>query len=237
MKLSVVDCYALAWRSFAKWWIPLCLLSGFIFVVQIVPRILVRADVNELKAATRSLVTAALENDQVELEEVLSEVAAQTDVLMRKLATYGLCLFPVVALLTIILLAYANWAVKGRREERKPVHTLVYIAFVHVVLAIVKLMAFLFFFLPGAYLYIKLLFVSLIMLEEKRSAPAAIRISWQMTAGNFWKLFLLVLMNSAIQLLALPTILGEIPATGFANTARAAAFRMILEEGDYCRDV
>jgi uncharacterized membrane protein len=233
MKLSVIGCYVLAWRSFSKWWIPLCVISGIVVVFQIIPQILVRADVNELGATTRSLVTAVLQNDLAELEEISAKVAAQTGVLMRKLTIYGLYLFPIVALLTIILLMYANWAVKNRQEARRPLPTLVYIAFVHVMLAIAKLSAFLFFFVPGAYLYIKLLFVSLIMLETKKGASAAIRISWRMTSGNFWRLFLLVLMNTGIQLLALPTIIGEIPVTGFANTARAAAFRMIWEESNY----
>ncbi len=74
--------------------------------------------------------------------------------------------------------------------------------------------------------------MSLIMLEEGAGARVPIKQSWQMTRGNFWELFLLVLMNTGIQLLALPTVIGEIPATGFVNTARAAAFRMILEEGN-----
>ncbi len=71
------------------------------------------------------------------------------------------------------------------------------------------------------------------MLEGKKSAMAAIKISWQITKGNFWKLLLLVLLNMALQLVALPTIIGAIPVTGFANTARAAAFRRIWEEENY----
>ncbi len=233
MKLSVIGCYSLAWKSFSKWWIPLCLISGIIVVFQIVPRILVNEDVNELKNTARSFVTVFSENDPGRLEEISLKAAAQTNMLMRKLTRFGLYIFPLIALLTIILLMYANWAVKNSQERRRPVCTLVYIAFIHVVLAIGKLLAFFFFFPFGVYLYIKLLFVSLIMLEEKKGARAAIKISWQMTRGNFWNLFLLVLINTGIQLLALPTIIGEIPVTGFVNTARAAAFRMILEEGNY----
>jgi uncharacterized membrane protein len=233
MKLSVIGCYALAWRSFSKWWMPICVISGIMVVLQVIPRIVVRADMTELGTTARSLVTAVLEDDHAVLEKISLKVTAQTGILMRRFTTYGLCLFPLVALLTVILLMYANWAVRNRQEERRSVFTLAYIASVHVMLAIAKLLAFLFFFLPGAYLYIKLLFVSLIMLEEKKGAGAAMRISWQMTRGNFWRLFLLVLMNTGIQLLALPTIIGEVPATGFANTARAAAFRMIWEESDY----
>ena len=233
MKLNVIRCYALAWKSFSKWWIPLCLISGIIFLFEIVPRILVRADVNELKITARSSLTAVLENDPAKLAEILPKVRAQTTRLMRRLARFGLYIFPFIALFTIILLMYANWAVKNRQETRRPLTTLIYIALVHVMLAIGKLLAFFFFFVTGAYLYVKLFFVSLIMLEGKKEAAAAITISWQMTRGNFWEIFLIVVMNTGIQFLSLPTVIGTIPATGFANTARAAAFRMIWEKGNY----
>jgi len=227
MDFSVGACYALAWRSFSKWWIPLCLISGIIVVFQLVPQLLVRSDVNELTVAAYALATAVSQNDADTAQEISSKLTAQMAELTPKLASFGLCLFPLIGLLTVILLMYANWAVRDRHERRRRLGALMYIALVHVVLAIGKLAAFLFCFAPGAYLYIKLLFVSLIMLEEKKGAAAAIGISWRMTRGNFWRLFLLILMNTGIQMLAAPTIIGAIPATGFANTARAAAFRMI----------
>lgn len=233
MKFNIIGCYALAWRSFAKWWIPLCLISGIIVVFQIVPRILTRADTNEFRITASSFMTAFSANDWDKLEQMSPKVAEQTGLLISKLARFGIYVFPLIALFTVILLMYANWAVKNTHERRKRFSALVYIAFVHVVLAVGKLLACCFCFFPGVYLYIKLLFVSLIMLEEKKGARAAIKISWQMTNGNFWKLFLIVLMNTGVQLLVLPTIIGEIPVTGFVNTARAAAFRMIWEKGSY----
>ncbi|MGB2824400.1 MAG: hypothetical protein WBF17_25720 [Phycisphaerae bacterium] len=227
MELSVGACYALAWRSFSKWWIPLCLISGVIVVFQLVPQLLVRSDVNELQVAAYTLATAVSQNDAAKVQEISSKLTAQMAELAHKLARLALLTFPLIGLLTVVLLMYANWAVRDRHERRRPLAVLMYIALVHVVLAIGKLAAFLFCFVPGAYLYIKLLFVSLIMLEEKKGAAEAIAISWRMTRGNFWRLFLLILMNTGIQMLSVPTIIGAIPATGFANTARAAAFRMI----------
>jgi len=227
-KLSVTGCYALAWRSFSKWWIPLCLISGLVVVFQIVPRVLVRTDMDEFKTTTRACVTALIENDLTALETVTAEAAQRSYALSRKLMAYGLYLFPLIALLTVVLLMYANWAVKDQRQARMPLPALAWIAVVHVLLAIGKLTAFLFFVVPGVYLYIKLLFVSLVMLELKKSAGEAVRISWQMTRGNFWPLLLLMIMNTGLQIVALPTIVGEIPVTGFANTTRAAAFRMLL---------
>jgi len=233
MKLSVTTCYVLAWRSFSKWWISLCLISGIIVVFQIIPRVVVRTDVNELSTTAHRFMTALSQNDLRTLEEIFPELVAQTGRLMRKLIRFGFYVVPLVALFSVALLMYANRAVKNRQEPTTPLSSLLYIALVHVVLAIAKLLAVFFFVLPGVYLYIKLLFVSLIMLEERRGARVAIQESWQMTRGNFWELLLLVLMNAGVQLLALPTVIGEIPATGFVNTARAAAFRMIREEGSY----
>jgi len=149
MKLNVIRCYALAWKSFSKWWIPLCLISGIIFLFEIVPRIVVRADVNELKITARSSLTAVLENDPAKLAEILPKVRARTTRLMRKLTRFGLYAFPFIALFTIILLMYANWAVKNRQETRRPLTTLIYIALVHVMLAIGKLLAFFFFSFPA----------------------------------------------------------------------------------------
>lgn len=233
MKINVTRCYALAWKSFSKWWIPLCLISAVIFIFEIVPRLLVRAEVNEWKITVHSYMTTVSENDPVKLDAISLKIKAQTALLLRRFTGFGLYIFFLIALLTVILLMYANWAVKNRRETGRPLSTLIYIAFVHVMLALGKLLAFFFFFFPGAYLYIKLLFVSLIMLEGKKGAGEAIKISWRMTRGNFWRLFLLVLMNTGIQFLSLPTIIGTIPATGFVNTVRAAAFRMLWEEGNY----
>jgi hypothetical protein len=229
MKLKITDCYALAWRSFSKWWIPLCLISGFVVVFQLAPRFLVNAELHELSASTLVFMNAAFEGNDAELLRVAPEVSEQSLALLRKLGTFGLVVFPSVAFLTIILLMNANWAVEDKRGEKRPFFNLAYIAFVHVLMAICKLMAFLIILPLGAYVYIKLLFVSLIMLEEKKGATDAMRISWQMTDGNFWRLFLLMSMNTVIQTVSMPTIIGAIPVTGFANTARAAAFRMLWD--------
>jgi hypothetical protein len=229
MKLKIVDCYALAWRSFSKWWIPLCLISGFVVAFQIAPRFLVSTDLHEFSASTLSFLSAALEGNDAEILRMAPEVSEQSQALLKKLGMCGLVIFPVIALLTIVLLMNANWAVKDKRGERRPFFNLAHIALVHVMMAIGKLMAFFVFVPLGAYVYIKLLFVSLIMLEEKKGATAAMRISWRMTDGNFWRLFLLMFMNTVIQTVAMPTIIGGIPATGFANTARAAAFRMLRD--------
>lgn len=229
MKLDMVGCYRLAWRSFAKWWIPLCLLSGLIVVFQIAPRMLMRSEVRDARAALQDFAGAVISNDLERMAETSAEAEQHVRVLLRRASLSTAYLFPFIALLTVLLLMQANRAVKNRADAGRPFLFLVYIAVVHVIVAIGKAAAFLLFFFPGVFLYIKLLFVSLIMLEDGKGARAAVATSWRMTTGNFWRLLALVLVNTAVQMLMLPTIIGEIPATGFVNTARAAAFRMLRD--------
>lgn len=229
MKLSVTACYVLAWRSFCKWWIPLCLIAGALTVLQFGPRILLHSDVTELKATASAFVSAAMRNDVDAMASVSAEISARSFELAGKFARLTVYLLPLVALLTIILLMCANRAVAGRGGKARSAGAVVYIALVHVVLVFVRVGAFFLLIVPGIYMYIKLLFVSLVMLEDGAGAPAAVRASWRMTRGNFWRLLLLILMNAGLQAVATVTVIGLIPATSFANTARAAAFRMIRE--------
>jgi len=227
MQFSVLKCYALAWRSFAKWWIPLCLISGALFVFQFLPQLLASAAMNEFMSAANALMTAMVQQNPDRITDALAQVIGQAGDVTHALATYSLYLFPLVALFTVILLMYANRAVKDSRDNRASLAAVVYIAIVHTAMAAIKVAALALFIVPGVYLYIKLLFVSLVMLEQKKGAIEAMATSWRMTRGNFWKLLLMMLMNGALQILVMPTIIGEIPVTGFANTARAAAFSML----------
>ncbi len=228
-QLNILKCYALAWRSFAKWWIPLCLISGALFVFQFLPQLMANAEMNDLLGAANALVTAMAQQNPDRIANALAQVTTQTGVLTHKFTAYSLYLFPLVALFTVILLMYANRAVKNTPTKRRSLVAVVYITIVHTAMAAIKMAAFVLFIVPGVYLYIKLLFVSLVMLDQKKGAVEAMATSWRMTRGNFWKLLLLMLMNVAMQVLAMPTIIGEIPITGFANTARAAAFNMLQE--------
>ncbi len=229
MRLSVIRCYGLAWRAFAKWWIPLCLISGVLFVFNILPQLLTHPEMSNVRATANDVLAAITHGDTLASADAAQRMRGHAYEFARQFAMYSLYFFPLVALLTVILLMCANWAVKDRREKQRSAAALVYITIVHTVLAAVKIAAFALLIVPGVYLYIKLVFVSLVMLEQKKGAGEAMAASWRMTRGNFWPLLLLIVMNVAVQIVASVTIIGLIPATGFANTARAAAFNMLME--------
>jgi len=227
-EIKLSRCYALAWKSFAKWWIPLCAISGAIFVFELAPRFFVHQDMKQLTQSGKTIVLNIL-NEVPVREEAYTDFSQQTIHLRNKLLKHGIYVFPAVAFLTIVLLMKANKAVKNQ-GDRRPIGKLIFISLIHVILSIIKLIAFFLLIIPGAYLYIRLLFVSLLMLEKNYSPSEAIRRSWQMTKGNFWSLFLLIFVNTVIQTISLATIIGFIPTTAFVNTARAAAFQMLLQQ-------
>jgi hypothetical protein len=140
--------------------------------------------------------------------------------------TFALYVVPVVAILTIMLLCTSIMAVKGQRIRYSPWRIL-WVAFLNFLMASVKIIL-LFIFLPlGIYIYIKLYFVSLVMVEERQGLAEAIKKSWGISTGNFGPLLGMVTINSILQLAMVPTVVGLIPAIGFVTTARAAAFSML----------
>ncbi|MFO7889658.1 MAG: hypothetical protein R6V04_04890 [bacterium] len=225
-----LESYKLAWRSFKKWWIPICIVSLFIFVFEIIPRILVSSEFQSFNTTATQLTSAIIQNDTEQIKLLSITIQYKIRIILNRIMQTTAIVFPFIALATVILLMIANWATKDKKGKGKSVLSLIYIACVHILLACIKFFAFLLFIIPGVYIYVKLLFVSLVMLEEDLNAWEAVKKSWNMTHGYFVSLFLLVALNSIIQCILLFTIIGIIPGTGYVNTVRASAFRLILQK-------
>lgn len=228
-ELNIVECFSTAWKSFRKWWIPICLVAALVIVFNILPRILAQQEIQAVAQGGTKMMHATTEMDIIEMEAAAYDLQGRLIVFAREFLGYIPLILPLTAVLTIILLLYANRAAASeRRSMRLPLWKVLHTALIHFLLALVKAAAFLCCIVPGVYLYIKLYFVPLIMLDHKCGASQAVRRSWIMTEGNFWRLFTLVAINGTIQIVALPSIIGAIPATGYANTVRATAYRQLI---------
>lgn len=231
--LSLKKCYALAWRSFKKWWIPLCFVSAFILLFEVIPRVMLRPETNQLKQAIVDAVSVFKTGTLEEMEVLLQEIQSLSWGYTEKLSKLLLVGLPFISLLSMVLLAWANVAVKNRRNTHS-LRRMIVITGAHLFLALIKGLAFLVFILPGFYIYTRLFFVTLIMLEEDDAGMVdAVKKSWRMTQGHFWNLLTLICLNSTLQVLVAPSLIGLIPVTGFANTARAAAYQMVKLEIAY----
>ncbi len=193
---------------------------------QLGPEKLAKAESSAISQSLTEIAVAIEQDDWVRVEELAAELNKTMLTYAKAVAIFSLYATPVVAVLTILLLCTSIMAVKGRRIRYSPWRIL-FIACVNTLLAFVKILL-LFLFLPmGIYLYIKLYFVSLAMVEEQKNLSAAIRQSWHLSTGHFWPLLGMVTLNSILQFAMVPTLIGLIPASGFATTSRAAAYAML----------
>ncbi len=224
--LQIKACYSKAWKSFAKWWIPLCLLAGVLLVFEWIPRLSAKAESQQLTQTLTEIVVAAENNQLDQMEEPLLELNEILLAYAKKVLTVALYATPFVALLSVLLIGTALMAVKNRRQRLSP-KRVIGVAVVQFALAVAKVLLLFILFPLGVFIYIKLYFAILLMLEKGRSPAEAIKESWHLADGNFWPLLGLVSINSAIQFLMGLTLIGFIPATGFIQTARAAAFTQL----------
>ena len=227
---NLKTCYSKAWKSFSKWWIPICLLAGILIVFQLGPKQLAKAESSTISQMFTETIAAYEQGNMDEFEQRAVELIEAYQVYSKKLIRFTLYATPIVALLTILLLCASVMAIKDQRASFSPRHIIV-VAFMNMIITTFKVL-FIILFLPlGIYIYIKLYFVSLFMLEENKDPMTAMRESWKMTDGHFWPLFGMVTINTTLQVAMTPTIIGLVPATGFVITARTAAFS-ILRKGE-----
>lgn len=103
-------------------------------------------------------------------------------------------------------------------------------AYVLAVLSVV--LGFLALILPGIYVSIRLQFVLFATVED-RKALDALKISWEITRGVFWKLVAFGLVGLLVNLVGLMAFLVGIVITGpLTFTAQALLYRDLLSRGD-----
>lgn len=224
--LSIKSCYSKAWTSFAKWWIPLCVIAGILVVFQWIPKQLAQTESTAMHQSLSDITAAFDQGDYSQLGALTEQLTVTVLDYAQRVLVFSLYATPFALLLTVLLIATSLMAARNRRIKFSS-GRLASVALAHLVFAFVKMLLLLLLLPLGLFVYIKLFFVSLLMLEEGATPVAAAKESWRMTSGNFWPLFGLVAINSLLQLALIPTVIGLIPATGFANTARAGAFAIL----------
>lgn len=226
---SLKSCYAKAWKAFSKWWIPICLVASGLIVFELGPKQLAKVESTAVGETIIQFIDAVEQDNLARAEDLFSELIKTGMAYAKTIMIFSLYATPVVAILTITLLCISIMAVRGQRIRYSPWRIL-FVALVNTFMAFAKILLLLLFFPLGIYLYIKLYFVSLAMVEERQGLRGAIQQSWNLSAGHFWPLLGMVVLNSILQFAMVPTLVGLIPATGFATTVRAAAFSMLRSD-------
>ena len=94
-------------------------------------------------------------------------------------------------------------------------------AIVSIICGFLVILGFFIFIIPGLFFAVKLQFAKTLVVDKNMGAIDAIKKSWKMTDGNFWKLLLFVLTICVINLIgAIPFGLGlfvTVPVSIFAS--------------------
>ena len=225
--------YSVAWKAFSKWWIPLCLVSGVWVFFDLLPSLLTQYSMSEksseLLRIIRKIMMGFNAQDYDSITLGIEQFNALSVHYMQTLLKISLYLLPIALVVSTLLMAVSVMAVQNKKK-RYSLGTILKVMLASLLLSLIKVFLLIVLFPLGVYLYIKLYFVSLFMLEEKQNLNQAIKNSWQLSAKHFWPLLGISATNNIIQMAISSTIVGLIPSTGFVRTARTAAFELLKQE-------
>jgi hypothetical protein len=251
--LDIGACFREAWRGFKGWWIPLCLVATILvalnsvwavrwffreelpalqpyqqawrtYVVEVLSDPLDTASV--FAAADRMLLRVADITDQPETQAALRQMR-------RKIMRLFAALFIIVSALHVLMVIMAKASVHTPQERtlRRDTRRTLLLTLSYAVMALAKILPFCCCILPGLYVYTKLYFSDFIITETSANPLRAMAQSWRMTEGNFWRIFLLLLVTLTTHVASLLTMgLAEIPGRPFEYTLRAAAYRQLRQQ-------
>lgn len=158
----------------------------------------------------------ASSKDGLSLKEDTKRVGRRgLSVLLTQVGAMVVTLSPFFVVIAVLL------AFRGKLQGATPLTALI--------TALVALFFFFLAFMGAAFFYILFFFAPQLAADEELSPLGSMLKSQRMVRRSFAMVFLLVLINSSIQGLLGLTIIGLIPATAFANTARGAAYYQLLE--------
>ncbi|MEC8339406.1 MAG: hypothetical protein VXZ40_02175 [Nanoarchaeota archaeon] len=100
-----------------------------------------------------------------------------------------------------------------------------------ILVTFIILIGFIALIIPGIYFAVKLFFVNILIIDKKMDSIQAIKASWKLTEGYFWKILGLTLMYIPIIIGGLLLlIVGIIPAVAWISASQAVMYNSIQKE-------
>ena len=253
--LDIGACFREAWRGFKSWWIPLCLVATVLVALnsgwavkwyfhEELPALqpyqqagqtyfseVLSDPGNAFAAADRMLQRIVDISDKPETARAWQQIR-------RKVWRLLGVLFIIVSALHVIMVIMAKASVHTPQERtlRRDARRTALLTLSYAVMALVKILPFCCCILPGLFVYTKLYFSDFIITETSANPLRAMAQSWRMTEGNFWRVFLLLLITLLTHVMSLLTMgLAEIPGRPFEYTLRAAAYRQLRKAEARCK--
>jgi hypothetical protein len=240
--IQVSKAFAEAWKGFKGWWIPLCIISSILFFSQKWLPALVIQEFSEVRIVDSykqeyQILSQKLDsgsNPAYAISHFMEQIAQlnnspETQMLFKKILGFMGMLFLFVCVLHVIIILMSKFSVSTGKERIKDhIGKPFKLTPSYILLTIIKIIPFLFCFIPGFYFYVKLYFTGFIITEKSVNPFTAMVKSWKMTNGIFWPTFAIFMVTLVIDFLSLITIIGFIPGTPFKYTLRASLYKQAL---------
>jgi small-conductance mechanosensitive channel len=246
-KIDLKKAIRTAFKGFSLWWIPLCLTSTIIFFNQNwLPKLIYPFFNNDPKLTPLidafKKFNSSLENNSAviantfkfmgKLSEVYNDPVLHTNlnVLIFKIAILTLILVMVLSGCYVFLIVTSKNAVKElgvkvKCQKRDFKHILLQtLSFLF--LAMVKVMCIII-FIPGIYIYIRLMFSGIIITESSPNPIKAIIQSWKLTKNEFSKILVVFIICFVTDIISIITIIGFIPAEPLKYTLRTSIYEQL----------
>jgi hypothetical protein len=146
-------------------------------------------------------------------------------------------LYAVVVVLITALLTYGNIlaSIKAARGEKpsvvdlfRPFKRIATVIFSALLLGIIIGIASLFLVIPGIYLAIRFALVPFLIVDQKIGVFDALHKSWEMTEGNFWKIFSLGLVIMLIAIVLVAIFFVIVTSGGLFNGLVLSASKLLI---------
>ena len=254
-EVDILKAFKEALKGFKGWWIPLCIASSILLFSQSwLPKLVVKNfqelkvvdsykkeydDFSEKLASGYDPRSAAMRF----AENILEMTAKPENQKLFRMLFYKimiLCgiLLVLVSILHVVIILMSKFSVSTEKESikkyaGKPFRLIPS----YLLLTVIKIIPFMFFFIPGLYFYVRLYFTGFIITEKSANPFTAMKESWEMTEGIFWKTFFVFVVTLVIDLISFITFIGFIPGTSFKYTLRASLYKQALKRSSkkrYC---
>jgi ABC-type multidrug transport system fused ATPase/permease subunit len=244
--INISKAFKEAWKGFRGWWIPLCIASSILLFSQSwLPKLIIE-NFQELKIIEAykqeydnfSKQVDSGRNPSLAASHFIKKVSEitgkpETQKIFKTLfykitILFGILLF-LVSVLNIVIILMSKFSVSEKRENIKDyAGKPLTLTPSYLLLTIIKIIPFMFFIIPGFYFYIKLYFTGFIITEKSANPFSAMKKSWEMTEGIFWKTFFIFAVTLIIDIISAVTVIGFIPGTSFKYTLRASLYKQAL---------
>lgn len=161
---------------------------------------------------------------------VMPQVLANQSVLIRLLLTIAAWIFSVILSMGVIniMLMFVDGKMPQLTDLFTSAHLFIKFILAQILMLVVLFIGYMLFIIPGIIFSVRLQFVTYAIVDKKLGPIGALKYSWAVTKGQFWRLSVFNLVNGLVMILGILALgIGIIVAIPVTSLATAFVYRKL----------